>query len=102
MNFQLMEAVSPSVRNFIAFWIFGLCNNFAYVIMLSAAEDIMSQQKDEIVSEPNTTSSSQCLPNVGERACKSSALGAVLLADIIPSLVAKMALPFFMHRIPHG
>ena len=29
-------------RNIVAFWIFGLCNNFPYVIMLSAAFDILS------------------------------------------------------------
>ena len=29
-------------RNVAAFWIFGLCNNFPYVIMLSAAFDILS------------------------------------------------------------
>ena len=29
-------------RNVAAFWLFGLCNNFPYVIMLSAAFDILS------------------------------------------------------------
>lgn len=33
-------------RNIIAFWIFGLCNNFPYVIMLSAAFDILSSLED--------------------------------------------------------
>ena len=30
------------VRNLIAFWLLGLCNNYAYVVMLSAAHDILS------------------------------------------------------------
>jgi len=30
-------------RDLIAFWLLGLTNNFAYVIMLSAAHDILSQ-----------------------------------------------------------
>lgn len=34
-------------RNVIAFWIFGLCNNFPYVIMLSAAFDILSGLEDK-------------------------------------------------------
>ncbi|GMT08390.1 hypothetical protein PENTCL1PPCAC_30564, partial [Pristionchus entomophagus] len=30
-------------RNLVAFWLLGLCNNFAYVIMLSAAKDILEK-----------------------------------------------------------
>jgi hypothetical protein len=30
-------------RNLVAYWILGLCNNFGYVVMLSAAHDILSQ-----------------------------------------------------------
>lgn len=29
--------------NLVAYWILGLCNNFGYVVMLSAAHDILSQ-----------------------------------------------------------
>lgn len=29
--------------NLVAFWILGLCNNFGYVVMLSAAHDILSE-----------------------------------------------------------
>ncbi|KAK4468631.1 hypothetical protein MN116_007818, partial [Schistosoma mekongi] len=32
-------------RNCIAFWCFGLGNNFSYVIMLSAAVDIIRRQQ---------------------------------------------------------
>ena len=28
-------------RDLVAYWIFGMCNNFGYVIMLSAAHDII-------------------------------------------------------------
>ncbi|XP_074920775.1 battenin, partial [Chelonoidis abingdonii] len=31
-------------RNLAGFWLLGLCNNFAYVVMLSAAHDILSHQ----------------------------------------------------------
>lgn len=30
-------------RNLLSFWLLGLTNNFAYVVMLSAAHDILSQ-----------------------------------------------------------
>lgn len=30
-------------RDLVAFWILGLCNNFGYVVMLTAAHDIISE-----------------------------------------------------------
>lgn len=30
-------------RNILAFWILGLCNNYGYVVMLSAAYDIIKR-----------------------------------------------------------
>lgn len=32
-----------TVRCLIAFWIFGLCNNYGYVVMLTAAVDIIKE-----------------------------------------------------------
>lgn len=37
-------------RNLVAFWILGLCNNYGYVVMLSAAHDILQTKFDEKVS----------------------------------------------------
>lgn len=37
-------------RNLIAFWILGLCNNYGYVVMLSAAHDILESKFGEKVS----------------------------------------------------
>ena len=34
-------------RNLVGFWLLGLCNNFAYVIMLSAAHDILKEQEEK-------------------------------------------------------
>jgi battenin len=31
-------------RDLVAFWIFGLCNNYGYVVMLTAAEDIINSK----------------------------------------------------------
>ncbi|VDO96239.1 unnamed protein product [Heligmosomoides polygyrus] len=64
--------------------ILGLCNNFAYVVMLSAAKDILETNK------------------IVDRQCQKMSTGAVLLADIIPALLVKVTAPFYIHRIPFG
>ncbi|KAJ8059815.1 hypothetical protein OCU04_011446 [Sclerotinia nivalis] len=58
----------------IAFWLFGLINNVLYVIILSAALDL-----------------------VGPTIPKS----VVLLADVMPSFVTKLIAPYFIHKIPY-
>lgn len=32
------------LKDLVAFWIFGLCNNYGYVVMLTAAEDIINSR----------------------------------------------------------
>jgi len=51
-NFFDEEAILKKVRwrNLIAFWILGLCNNYGYVVMLSAAHDILQSKFGEQVS----------------------------------------------------
>ncbi|VDO66999.1 unnamed protein product [Haemonchus placei] len=75
---------------------FGLCNNYGYVIMLSAAEDIMDIQKGENI----TKTTSDCEDRITSRHCTTISTGAVLLADNLPTLFVKLTFPFFMHRIP--
>jgi battenin len=67
------------IRNLAAFFICGLMNNFAYVVFLSAATDLLENG----TTDPLPTS-------------------AVLLADILPGLIAQGIAPFFMHVIPYG
>lgn len=67
--------LTPNSRIFISFWLFGLINNVLYVVILSAAIDLVG------VLVPKAT---------------------VLLADVIPSLAIKMAAPFFIHIIPYS
>ncbi|EED15470.1 Golgi integral membrane protein (Cln3), putative [Talaromyces stipitatus ATCC 10500] len=57
-----------------AFWFFGLINNVLYVIILSAALDL-----------------------VGSGFPK----GVVLLADVVPSFVTKLTAPYFIHVVPY-
>ncbi|KAM7208185.1 Batten's disease protein Cln3 [Naviculisporaceae sp. PSN 640] len=59
----------------IAFWLFGLINNVLYVIILSAAQDL-----------------------VGSSVPK----GVVLLSDVMPSFLTKLIAPYFIHRIPYA
>lgn len=43
-------AVRSRWRNFAAFWVLGLCNNYGYVVMLSAAHDILESKFGATVS----------------------------------------------------
>ncbi|XP_046596829.1 battenin isoform X1 [Neodiprion lecontei] len=82
-------------RNLIAFWILGLCNNYGYVVMLSAAHDIIESKFGSTSSSSETTNSTTT-----SRDCNTLSTGAILLADIIPSLMTKIVapfLPFFVH-----
>ncbi|CCC07611.1 unnamed protein product [Sordaria macrospora k-hell] len=70
---NLLQSVDTAV--FVAFWLFGLINNVLYVIILSAAQDL-----------------------VGNGIPK----GVVLLADVMPSFLTKLVAPYFIHRIPYA
>ncbi|XP_068033880.1 battenin isoform X2 [Anomalospiza imberbis] len=71
-----------------AFWILGLCNNLPYVVMLSAARDLLEPRPGE---ERRNRSRHDCDP-VGT--------GAVLLADVVPALVVKLLLPLAGPYLP--
>ncbi|VDK46294.1 unnamed protein product [Anisakis simplex] len=88
----------PTLKTLIGFWIFGLCNNYAYVIMLSAAEDILNKQE-----HVNTTRAvDTCEDSLTSRHCTPLSTGTVLLADVLPTLFVKLTFPLFMQRIPFG
>ncbi|XP_055855569.1 battenin-like [Episyrphus balteatus] len=74
-------------RDLVAFWILGLCNNFGYVVMLSAAHDIIARFDE-------TTEVSDPKAEVLERQCNIVSTGAILLADVIPGFVVKLVMPF--------
>ncbi|WPK23525.1 hypothetical protein PUMCH_000766 [Australozyma saopauloensis] len=59
---------------FVAFLIFGLVNNVLYVVILSAAIDLVGAATPKAI---------------------------VLLADIVPALTIKLASPLFIHLIPY-
>lgn len=81
---------SESVRNLTGFWLLGLFNNFAYVIMLSAAHDILHK-------DFNNQTVSQAEPDIQNntgRYCNPTSTGAILLADIIPAIFIKSIAAF--------
>ncbi|KAJ8981481.1 hypothetical protein NQ317_007007 [Molorchus minor] len=76
------------IRTLVAYWILGLCNNYGYVVMLTAASDIIADNVNE-TEEKSTV-----------RECTYMSTGAILLADILPGLTIKILapfLPFFIH-----
>lgn len=95
------------IRNWIGFWLLGLCNNFAYVVMLSAAHDILEKQESR--NETASTSASLHVDfQVGNSSnssiydCNPVSTAAVLLADILPTLFIKLFAPFVIHTMPYG
>ncbi|XP_041718640.1 battenin isoform X1 [Coregonus clupeaformis] len=94
-------------RNWSGFWLLGLCNNFAYVVMLSAAHDILKQQGSHNSTSPTPATVALHVEggNGGNRSsydCNPVSTAAVLLADILPTLLIKLSAPFFIHKLPYG
>lgn len=75
-------------RNLVGFWLLGLCNNYAYVVMLSAAFDILNKEVSphNVTVDPHPPNNTRCNP---------TSTGAILLADILPALFIKLTAPFF-------
>ncbi|XP_020911138.2 battenin isoform X3 [Exaiptasia diaphana] len=97
-------------RNLFGFWLLGLCNNFAYVVMLSAAHDILGQSKTENKEGKNDTESiayslysnssgNATNGNNNSLGCNPLSTGTILLADILPTLLIKLTAPFYMNRL---
>ncbi|XP_076448088.1 battenin-like isoform X2 [Babylonia areolata] len=103
------------IRNLCAFWILGLTNNFAYVVMLTAAHDILKEEDGGGGSVPiinvttarpvsTTTDSppnSTGQPDTQYLSCNPISTGAILLADILPTLLIKLTAPFYILKVPY-
>ncbi|XP_059204701.1 battenin [Centropristis striata] len=98
------DARGPRWRNWTGFWLLGLCNNFAYVVMLSAAHDILQTQESQNATTPNATfpAGNSSSSSSSRYDCNPVSTAAVLLADILPTLVIKLAAPFVIHKMPYG
>lgn len=87
-------------RAFIAYWLLGVCNNYGYVVMLTAANDILEQQEKSDGGSNQLDFRNQTEIGNPDRQCNYISTGAILLADILPALIIKMFspfLPFLIH-----
>lgn len=94
----------------VSYWLLGLCNNFAYVVMLSAAHDLLhtnnsSNSSTTTTPAPTSTSSTPSTTTTSSHNhtnkfdCNELSTGTILLADILPGICVKLVAPFFVHRI---
>eukprot|EP00092_Neocalanus_flemingeri_P032193 GFUD01034989.1.p1 GENE.GFUD01034989.1~~GFUD01034989.1.p1 ORF type:complete len:425 (-),score=70.86 GFUD01034989.1:138-1412(-) len=88
-----LETYQKSKRNLVGFWLLGLFNNFAYVIMLSAAHDLLREEKS------NPTENLNLVTRNSSRDCNELSTGTILLADIIPAILIKSVAPFLAVNI---
>jgi battenin len=88
-----MRCKSSTKVLFACFWLLGLCTNFAYVVMLSAAADILATDKHN-GTDSNTT--------INRYDCNLVSTGAVLLANILPGIIVKLIAPFFVHKVRYS
>uniref|UniRef100_F1MX24 Battenin n=1 Tax=Bos taurus TaxID=9913 RepID=F1MX24_BOVIN len=99
---RLQDSQGAHWKNAVGFWLLGLCNNFSYVVMLSAAHDILSHQRtpgNQSHVDPDPTPTSH---NSSSRFdCNPVSTAAVLLADILPTLVIKLLAPLGLHLLPY-
>lgn len=93
--------VKDKWRNIIGFWILGLCNNYPYVIMLSAAFDILKHFRKECTTAELYSGDINCTnhtSNNNSRDCNPSstsvsALINALSCDSHVTLVSYCCLP---------
>ncbi|XP_058130304.1 battenin isoform X1 [Anopheles coustani] len=92
-------------RDLVAYWILGLCNNYGYVVMLTAAHDILKELEgndgdhgksvqNEYITLNTTARSDDVTFGYTARPCNKLSTGAILLADILPALVVKSVASF--------
>ncbi|EPB73436.1 hypothetical protein ANCCEY_07458 [Ancylostoma ceylanicum] len=80
-------------RNLFSFWIFGLCNNFAYSVMLSAAQDILNKHKGEDPIEDNVTDAT--VRHTTVCVAQASSLIVTAFADSVPVALGGVCLASF-------
>uniref|UniRef100_A0A8C5XL14 Battenin n=1 Tax=Microcebus murinus TaxID=30608 RepID=A0A8C5XL14_MICMU len=99
----LLDHQGAHWKNAVGFWLLGLCNNFSYVVMLSAAHDILSHEKvpgNQSHVDPGPTPTP--LNGSSRFDCNSVSTAAVLLADILPTFGIKLLAPLGLHLLPYS
>uniref|UniRef100_A0A8C6QGP5 Battenin n=1 Tax=Nannospalax galili TaxID=1026970 RepID=A0A8C6QGP5_NANGA len=98
-----LDNQSAHWKNAVGFWILGLCNNFSYVVMLSAAHDILRQEQTSRNQSHVDPGPTPVPHNSSSRFdCNSISTAAVLLADILPTLIIKLLAPLGLHLLPYS
>ncbi|XP_073972058.1 battenin-like [Rhodnius prolixus] len=77
----------------VAFWIFGFCNHVGNIVMMTAAEDMLSEITGRNLSRE---CSREDLSNETyyNRVCNEIGTGAIVVANIAPSIIVKIIAPF--------
>uniref|UniRef100_A0A2K6F8P4 Battenin n=1 Tax=Propithecus coquereli TaxID=379532 RepID=A0A2K6F8P4_PROCO len=99
----LLDHQGAHWKNAVGFWLLGLCNNFSYVVMLSAAHDILSHERvpgNQSHVDPGPTPIP--LNSSSRFDCNSVSTAAVLLADILPTFGIKLLAPLGLHLLPYS
>ena len=96
MNYEPTNKQVNTVRGLaiFGFWILGLCTNFSYVIILSAAYDLLE-------ANTNGTNATVCRDEKRGRECNEVSTGVILLAGILPTLIIKLTLPWCLDFISY-
>ncbi|XP_058812030.1 battenin [Topomyia yanbarensis] len=90
-------------RDLVAYWFLGMCNNYGYVVMLTAAHDILKDLDGSGGGDHEKVSDSIFRSDgfpYDKRPCNKISTGAILLADILPALSVKLVasfLPLWKH-----
>ncbi|CAJ0951351.1 unnamed protein product, partial [Mesorhabditis belari] len=94
---EIVQKFSTRWRTILAFWIFGLCNNFPHILMLSAAADIIEKGKYS-----NGTENAKCLFDRGTRHCDGTkSVGMILLFDNVPGFITKLIVIFLAQGLSY-
>ena len=80
----------------LGFWILGVCTNFSYVVILSAAHDLLDTH-----NTTTNTSTVVCRTDKRGRECNEVSTGVILLASILPTLILKLTLPWCLDYISY-
>ncbi|CAB4056833.1 RRP45 [Lepeophtheirus salmonis] len=91
---EVITVKGSDMRVKVGYWILGLCNNFGYVVMLSSAMDILNPSHINGENFIRIFESQTNATNPNPRDCNPISTGAVLLADVIPTIIIKILIPF--------
>ncbi|XP_031627184.1 battenin-like [Contarinia nasturtii] len=86
-------------RDVLAYWILGLGTEFGYVVMICAASDILhnfgsSTDNRNATDSHKTTVDDDDAASIRQTVCNTPSTGVLLIADIVPSMLMNISLPF--------